>query len=367
MPFSFWIESEHPFKICRHTWRTDTANQRAGGGGGEWESIKILLEGDGDSKKTNTASNTRHRLTTQVGQAHATTRVLLDLGTNKQPSEPKLTNTHSGNLHGLQPELHRSYRWPAPVRPVTPVRPVDRVGQAGGYSSCTTSVPESLSDFSRPWNKNTPKTQPARKENRTQSLAKQIQTDQEQTSSTTTQRHTSQAVHLRQIPQVAYTGQTGHTHRSDRSKPGQLGMNSTRRSTPPNPTPDLPNRSMDLHKTLGIVGTPHEESIAKFMPTKTCQIKRNRWNLAKNSSNPRTLKTPKSSPLTHKFWRGIKGKRTTKSKVPKTHQENHQERAPKITTKNKRKQHNKALRNHAESSIHIKEVHTRSSLPPWSS
>jgi hypothetical protein len=53
-----------------------------------------------------------------------------------------------------------------------------------------------------------------------------------------------------------------------------------------------------------------------------------------------------------------------KTKVPKTHRENHQERAPKITTKNNREQHNKALRNHAESSIHTKEVHTRSSLPP---
>jgi hypothetical protein len=53
-----------------------------------------------------------------------------------------------------------------------------------------------------------------------------------------------------------------------------------------------------------------------------------------------------------------------KRKVMKTPQENHQERAPKITTKNNREQHNKALRNHAESSIHTKEVHTRSSLPP---
>jgi hypothetical protein len=52
-----------------------------------------------------------------------------------------------------------------------------------------------------------------------------------------------------------------------------------------------------------------------------------------------------------------------KSKVPKTHQEIHQERAPKITTKNKWEQRNQALRNHAESSIHTKEVHTRSSLP----
>jgi hypothetical protein len=131
--------------------------------------------------------------------------VLLDLGTNTQPSEPKHTNTHSGNLHGLLPVLHRSDRWPVPVRPVTPVRSVDSAGQAGGHNSRTTSVPKSLSYFSRPWNKNTPKTQPARKENPTQNLTKQHQTDQELTSSTKTQRHTSQAVRPRQIPQVTRT------------------------------------------------------------------------------------------------------------------------------------------------------------------
>jgi hypothetical protein len=166
---------------------------------------------DGDSNKTNTASNTRLRLTTQVGEAHAATGVLLDLGTNKQSSEPKLTNSHNGNLHSLLPVLHRADRWPAPVRPVTPVRLVDRAGQAGGYSSRTTSVLESLSDISRPWNKNTPETQPALKENPTQSLAKQLQKDQEQTNNTTAQRHTSPAVHPRQIPQVVRTGQTGVT------------------------------------------------------------------------------------------------------------------------------------------------------------
>jgi hypothetical protein len=41
-----------------------------------------------------------------------------------------------------------------------------------------------------------------------------------------------------------------------------------------------------------------------------------------------------------------------------------QEKTPKITKKGKREEHNQALRNHAESSIHTKEVHTRSSLPP---
>jgi hypothetical protein len=126
-------------------------------------------------------------------------------------------------------------------------------------------------------------------------------------------------------------------------------MNSTRGSTPPNPNPDHPNHSTDLRKTLGIVRTPHGESIAKNLSTKTRQIKRNRRNPTKNSSNPRAPKTPKSSPLTHGFGSGIKAKeprrvhtyfphQISKSNVPKTHRENHQERAPKITTKNNREQ-----------------------------
>jgi hypothetical protein len=53
-----------------------------------------------------------------------------------------------------------------------------------------------------------------------------------------------------------------------------------------------------------------------------------------------------------------------KSKVPKTYRDNHQERDLKITTKNNWEQHNKALRNHAESSIHTKEFHPRSTLLP---
>jgi hypothetical protein len=89
-------------------------------------------------------------------------------------------------------------------------------------------------------------------------------------------------------------------------------MNSTRGSTPPNPSLDLPNRSTGLNKTLGTIRTPHEESIAKFNPTQTCPNKRNRRNPAKNTSNPRTRKTPKSSPFTHGFGRGITAQRTTK-------------------------------------------------------
>jgi hypothetical protein len=107
-------------------------------------------------------------------------------------------------------------------------------------------------------------------------------------------------------------------------------MNKTRGSTPPNPKFDLSNRSTDLNKTLGIVGTPHEESIATILSTNTCQILRNRRNTAKNTSNPTTLKTTKSSPITHGFGRGIKGKRTTKGSH-KFSQSNPQEQGPKNT------------------------------------
>jgi hypothetical protein len=107
-------------------------------------------------------------------------------------------------------------------------------------------------------------------------------------------------------------------------------MNSTRGSTPPNPNLDLPNRSTNLSKTLGMIGTPHEESIATILSTKTCQIKRNRGNPAKNTSNPRTPKTPKSSPLTHGYGRGITAQRTTKGshKFPPS---NPQEQGPENT------------------------------------
>jgi hypothetical protein len=152
-------------------------------------------------------------------------------------------------------------------------------------------------------------------------------------------------------------------------------MISTRGSTTPNPNLDLPNRFTDLNKTLGILGTPHEESIAKFNPTKTCPNRRNRRNPAKNTTNPRTRKTSKSSPFTHGIGRGITAQRTMKGstnfphqipkrKVPKTTQRNHQERAPKITTKNNREQHIQTLRNHAESSKQDTKVLTRSILPP---
>jgi hypothetical protein len=68
-------------------------------GGSEWEPIKILLEGDGNSNKMNTASNTRLRLTTQIGQAHVATGVPLDLGTNTQPSDTRTQRNTKTRVH----------------------------------------------------------------------------------------------------------------------------------------------------------------------------------------------------------------------------------------------------------------------------
>jgi hypothetical protein len=98
---------------------------------------------------------------------------------NQQATFRAKTHQHA------QRKLARLAACAAPVRPMACAgqtgdtgQTVDRAGQAGGYSSRTTNIPESLSDLSRPWNKNTPKTQPARKENPTQNLTKQRQTDQ---------------------------------------------------------------------------------------------------------------------------------------------------------------------------------------------
>jgi hypothetical protein len=111
-------------------------------GGSEWEPIKILVEGDGGSNKMNMASDTRLRLTTQVGQAHAATGVLLNLGTNFQPHRPEnaaehktralLTYTSQAGEHHRSDRslvvkpgdfdrtaLHRSDQCNTPFRPVS--------------------------------------------------------------------------------------------------------------------------------------------------------------------------------------------------------------------------------------------------------
>jgi negative regulator of sigma E activity len=94
----------------------------------------------------NTTSNTRLRLTTQVGQIHVATGVLLNLGTNFQPYRPENAAEHQtsnprtnigqtserhrsdqsllvklGDFHRNAP--HRSDRCSTPVRPVSARKP----------------------------------------------------------------------------------------------------------------------------------------------------------------------------------------------------------------------------------------------------
>jgi hypothetical protein len=47
---------------------------------------------------------------------------------------------------------------------MAPVKPVDFAGQAGGEQQVHNKVPGSLSDSSRPWNKNNSRTQPVPEE-----------------------------------------------------------------------------------------------------------------------------------------------------------------------------------------------------------
>jgi hypothetical protein len=187
--------------------------------------------------------------TTQVD--HAATGVLLALGTNNQLHGPE-----NAAEHQLEPH------WP------TPVKPVSTTGQIG---PCW-------------WNLGTSTERPLHRSGRYSSPVRTVQArkpqiyptglpssklTQTRNNSNTGQQRTHLDVHPSKTQQesapvrpVRGTGQTAVTW--------ALGMNSARGSTPPNPTPDLPNRSKDLRKTLGIVGTPHVHSIVKIFSTETC-------------------------------------------------------------------------------------------------
>jgi hypothetical protein len=194
--------------------------------GSEWELIRNLLKGDRGSNKKKTASNSRLQLTTQVGQAHAATGVLLDLGTNSQPHRPDNAAEHktwasltytsqayedhrSDRSLLVKPDdfhrttLHRSGRCNTPVRPVWARKP-----------------------------QNTKQTYRAPKRPKLETAATR---DSSELTQTFTRAKPNRGL-----------------HRSDRWEapvrpvwPELVGMNSTRGSTPSNPTPDLPHRSTE--------------------------------------------------------------------------------------------------------------------------
>jgi hypothetical protein len=131
----------------------------------------------------------------------------------------------------------------------------------------------------------------------------------------------------------------------------------------------------DCNKTLGMPGSPHERPLPLRNCTETHSIMGNRKSRDQTARTRVPTKTTKSGSFPQ-VWRGkVTKKRGTRSscvtptpnpakkrlqnfatKIPRKGSENHQKGKTGKTTK--------ALRNHAESSIHTIQVHTRSSLPP---
>jgi hypothetical protein len=126
-------------------------------GGSQWELIKILLEGDRDSNKTNTTSNTRLRLNYPSWSRPRSHWSATD-PRNQQTIYRAKTHQHA------QRKLARLAACATPVRPMACAGQTGDTGQTGGQSrsgrwlqQLHKNVPESPSDFSRPWNRNTPK------------------------------------------------------------------------------------------------------------------------------------------------------------------------------------------------------------------
>jgi hypothetical protein len=145
----------------------------------------------------NTASNTRLRLTTQVGQAHVATGVPLDLGTNTQPSDLR-------TQRNTKPRVYRP----------TPVRLVSTTGQTGPYwLELATSTKWLLTGQAGPSLK-APKSPNRPTDLQTDPNSKQLQ---HRTTTNTPRRSPEQK------PTEGCTGQIGQEHRSDRCSLGSLG------------------------------------------------------------------------------------------------------------------------------------------------
>jgi hypothetical protein len=152
----------------------------------------------------NTASNTRLRLTNQVGQAHVATGVPLDLRTNTQPSDPRTQRNNKPE----STDPHRSDRRAPPVRPV-PTGETEQLSLSG-------STPVRPM---RPTGQTDPSLEAPKAPNRP--------TDH-QTDPNTKQQHYRTTANTprrspKQNPTKGCTGQTGQEHRSDRCSLGSSG------------------------------------------------------------------------------------------------------------------------------------------------
>jgi hypothetical protein len=218
----------------------------------EWELIKILLEGDEDSNKMNTASKTHLQLN-YPSWPRPRSHWSATGPRNQQP--PSQTRERSGTTtrapltyNGQAGEQHRSDRFLLAKHENFHKRPLHRSGR------CSSPI----------------RLVQARKSQIRQTGLPSSKLTQTHNNSNTGQQRTHTDVHPRQNPLSLCTGQTGDQHRSDRSGLPAWGWTAPAGQLPPNPTPDQPNRSTNLCKTLGIVGTPHGCSIAKIWSTKTC-------------------------------------------------------------------------------------------------
>jgi hypothetical protein len=164
----------------------------------------------------NKASNTRLRLTTQVGQAHVGTRVPLDLGTNTQPFDSR---TH----RNTKPRVYR----PTAVRPVhdgeteqlslsgsTPVRPVLACETEQLSLSGSTPVKPVRHTGQTDHSLKAPKAPNRPSDHQTDPNSKQ----QHHWTTANTPRRSPE-----QNPTEGCTGQTGQEHRSDRCSLGSSG------------------------------------------------------------------------------------------------------------------------------------------------
>jgi hypothetical protein len=120
-----------------------------------------------------------------------------------------------------------------------------------------------------------------------------------------------------------------------------VGKNTARGKNSTHPPTDLLIRSTDQSETLGIDEVLRGLPLARSSVPKTHSIKRNRKSTLKSTSDPRTLKPPKLSPLAHGFGRGITTQRTTKGshKFPPSNSqeqgpENNPRKSPREGTKN---------------------------------
>jgi hypothetical protein len=93
-------------------------------GESEWEPIKILLEGDRNSNKTNslgrTPKITRSALLPSVFQNHVATKVLLVLGTNTNCSHSSYTHSTAETTRKLSSQQGRFNRGKGAVKPPAP-------------------------------------------------------------------------------------------------------------------------------------------------------------------------------------------------------------------------------------------------------